>query len=350
MRSIRWSLALALALGVAACGDDDGQASNNTNENQNANQNQNTQLNQTAELSECGGFFDGTQQKSPLGDPETYCDAELLLWSYDAGTRTVSFANNRATLNCCGDHAMVVTVEDGTFVLTETDAPEGGTGRCDCLCVFDYTVAVDPVEEGEIPVRLVRNVTDGEGPVTLWEGTIDLADGSGSVTLDASETVWCNPPQALSVQPQISDCGGFFSQPSSKSPLGDPETYCEAEVLWWSYTADSQTLNVADNRATLNCCGDHSVLAAMDGTTLEVVEIDAPEGGSGRCNCLCVYDYTVTVSPIPSGVLPVRLLRNVTDAMAAPVLVWEGTFDLGLGNGSVTLDASETMWCTPPAE
>jgi hypothetical protein len=64
---------------------------------------------------------------------------------------------------------------------------------------------------------------------------------------------------------------------------------------------------------------------------------------------MCVFDFTTEVTPVATGSIPVRLIRNVTDSEEGPVTVWEGSFDLSLGNGSVTLDASETMWCNPPA-
>jgi len=141
--------------------------------------------------SACGGFFAGA--KSPLGDPATYCDAEMLWWAYDAATGMLTLANNRIELNCCGDHSIAVTLEEGVYVVTERDAPEFADARCGCMCVWDFDVEVDDIPNGVIDVRLVRNVTDGGGPRTVWTGSLDLTLGTGSVTIDAGTAEpWCS--------------------------------------------------------------------------------------------------------------------------------------------------------------
>jgi hypothetical protein len=150
-------------------------------------------------ISECGGFVaGGTGAKIPQPDPATYCDAEKLLWNYDASTKTLGLTNSRITLNCCGDHSVRATKDGETLVFTEVDAPQASAGgaRCKCNCVFDYAADISTVDGPMASLRIVRNVTDAD-PATqiVWEGTLDLAPGAGEVVINtASADPWCTPP------------------------------------------------------------------------------------------------------------------------------------------------------------
>lgn len=147
-------------------------------------------------ISECGGFVaGGTGAKIPQPDPATYCDAERLLWNYDASSKTLGLTNARIQLNCCGDHSVKVDKDGDTVVFTEVDAPKDGS-RCKCECVFDYAADVSTLESGMTALRIVRNVTDAQ-PATeiVWEGTLDLSAGMGEVIVSTdSAAPWCVPP------------------------------------------------------------------------------------------------------------------------------------------------------------
>lgn len=147
-------------------------------------------LSQQQAISECGGFEAQLRTSADTG----YCDAEVLLWSYDSEIGTLSLADNRIFLNCCGEHSMEVTEEDGVYVVTETDAPEFGDARCGCMCVFDFTVEVYEIFDQAFDFRLVRDVTDSEtGLEIVYEGSLDLAQGSGSIILDETDIEpWCS--------------------------------------------------------------------------------------------------------------------------------------------------------------
>lgn len=144
-------------------------------------------LEQTSAVSECGGF----PQTRDLADGD-YCDAEVLSWQYEEASQTLWLADNRILLNCCGDHSMTISEEQGVYVATERDAPEFDDARCGCMCVFDYTLEAN-IPEGTIALRVVRDVTDWpEGSGTVFDDTIDLTQGSGSVILDdVPITDWC---------------------------------------------------------------------------------------------------------------------------------------------------------------
>jgi hypothetical protein len=150
-------------------------------------------------ISDCGGFVaGGTGAKIPQPDPATYCDAEKLLWNYDATSKTLGLTNSRITLNCCGDHSVRVTKDGETVVFTEVDAPQAANGgtRCKCNCVFDYAADISTIEAATTPLRIVRNVTDAQPDTqTVWEGTLDLSLGTGEVVINtANADPWCVPP------------------------------------------------------------------------------------------------------------------------------------------------------------
>lgn len=146
---------------------------------------------QSDRVSGCGGFGAEPAQGAFALRADGYCDAEVLRWQYDAAAGTLALSDERVMLNCCGDHAMDVVIEDGVWVVTETDEPEGGSGRCHCLCVFDFALTVEDVAAGTIALRLLRFVTE-TGETLVWEGALDLAEGAGAIVLDeTSVEPWC---------------------------------------------------------------------------------------------------------------------------------------------------------------
>ena len=160
------------------------------------------------------------------------------------------------------------------------------------------------------------------------------------------------PVPDFDVSPMLSECGGFVvGMTGTTIPEPDPTTYCEAERLLWKYDAASKTLSFNNTRVQLNCCGDHSVEANLDGATIVVTEIDAPKASAGgaRCKCNCVFDYAAQISPVENGPNALRIFRNVTDAIPSTQIVWEGSLDLAASSGEVTIStASADPWCTPP--
>ena len=144
---------------------------------------------QSARVSGCGGFGKGEQAPT---DSSSYCDAEVLQWSYERNSATLHLSDNRVLLNCCGKHGMRVDFESGVYMFTETDDP-GSAGRCFCMCVFDFAVSVQGIPEKTIPVRIERIVTDDpQSPYLVYEGELDLSIGSGSVIVDDRDvSPWC---------------------------------------------------------------------------------------------------------------------------------------------------------------
>jgi hypothetical protein len=157
-------------------------------------------------------------------------------------------------------------------------------------------------------------------------------------------------PGLLTQQQAISDCGGFEGSGtvSAGGEGGDEygDDYCAAELLDWTYDAQTETLELTDLRALLNCCGDRTLSMELVDGVYVVTETDAPEGLGGRCLCMCVFDLRLSVEGLPEGVVPVRLERVVTDEAAAPTVLWSGELDLSLGAGEAEIDGTPAEgWC-----
>ena len=322
------------------------------------------------QASECGGFFQpvsGAESGADAFDADTYCGAERLIWSYADGK--LALTDQRILLNCCGDHSVQVTRdEDGTLVVTELDAPEDGWGRCDCLCVYDYAVTIDlPVAE-PVALRLERLVTESEelpsGSAELvWEGTLDLTAGSGDEVLDETDLgFWCQEPGGEGegegeFEFRSSACGGFAAAEPPAPSGNDAEYgggYCDAEVLHWSFAAG--TLQLTDSRVLPNCCGDHTAtVSRLEDGTLEVVQRDDPLNGWGRCACMCVFDFELTIPDVVGDSLSLvvkRVIGTMDDSqLEEQVTVFTGTLDLTAGAGQEIVDETDVgPWCNEPVD
>ena len=150
-------------------------------------------LPQSFAVSECGGFkAHAATELAPA--PQSYCDAEVLRWTYDKGAGKLAFANDRVNLNCCGERVMKLAEVNGIYEIRETDGPEqittaSGTSeaRCHCMCVFDLEVEAQQIPPGPVQVKLVREITDSNEPAaTVYSGTLDLSTGGGLVVVDGS--------------------------------------------------------------------------------------------------------------------------------------------------------------------
>jgi hypothetical protein len=344
-------------------------------------------MKQQDRISDCGGF---AKASSPLLVPKAdYCAAEVLHWTYESDTQTLKLADARVLLNCCGDHGFTVEEQNGVYIFTQTDAPEGGLGRCGCMCVFDFVIEVQGIPAGTIPIRIARDVTDWpEGSGLVIEADLDLTQGSGSIVVDETDVgPWCEE-EAEECTPltcedlsrecgtwgdgcggyldcggcsddlscntegvcvlsdliqadRISACGGFQAEDSPGST-----DYCAAEMLHWTYASDTQTLKLTDARVLLNCCGNHSFTVEEQNGVYVFTQTDAPDGGGVRCPCMCVFDFVIEVQGIPAGTIPICINRDVTDRPESSSLVIETDLDLTQGSGSIVIDDTDVdPWC-----
>lgn len=143
-------------------------------------------ITQSFELSACGGFDSYADGDAA---PRDYCDAEVLSWSYDAATQSLSVDNRRVLLNCCGERSMTISQDaSGAMTITERDE-DGEMGRCDCMCVFDLRGVASPIVSAQLPFTLVREIVElGSGSAAaLASGTLDLSQGSGEIVIDTTD-------------------------------------------------------------------------------------------------------------------------------------------------------------------
>ena len=301
------------------------------------------ELRQTGVVSDCGGF---ASMADLFEEPDGgYCDAERLHYEYDAETGTLELRDARILLNCCGDRSVDVELVDGVYVIHEIDLPEGGEegGRCNCMCVFDYDIAIEDVPAELVQVRLTRN--EGDGASTVWEGELDLTSPVGVTVVDDEDVGgWCaEPAPTPSFDGESSDCGGF---PMDDEEPTDSDDYCDAEMLRWDYDAESGSLTLTDERVLLNCCGIRDISLELVEGVYVITETDEPEAEGARCDCACVFDFSLLARGIPAGSIQVQLKRQETDVTEEPVLVWEGSLELSLGAGEVEVDTTDVgMWC-----
>jgi hypothetical protein len=287
--------------------------------------------------SECGGFVDLARAAQPAD--ETNCGDDKLQWSVDEENGVVHFTNFDVFLNCCGVHDVTVHVDNGVFVITEIDEPEEGGGRCNCMCLFDFSVDMPIPEATTVQVRIFRHSTDEGDGVTAWEGEIDLTPGSGEVMIK-EKVGWCFESVNIGVNVKASDCGGFGPVPASPAAPADG-TDCIDETLNWVFDAGTGTVSFTNQDIYLNCCGVHTMEIFLDDDVYVLQETDSP--GDGRCKCMCQFDYAIDLPDMAPGIINVRLLRDITDSDTSPVYAWEGSIDLTQGSGQIVV--LENSYC-----
>ncbi len=153
----------------------------------------------------------------------------------------------------------------------------------------------------------------------------------------------CNqgePAPNIEQESAVSECGGFAANSTARA-AGD---YCDAEILYWQYDSETETLSLDDQRVVLNCCGEHSMTLVEEDGVYIATERDAPEYQDARCGCECVFDFQVDGHGIPTGTISLQVIRDVTD-QGDPVTVLDETLDLSQGAGSFVIDPEPSMWC-----
>ena len=159
------------------------------------------------------------------------------------------------------------------------------------------------------------------------------------------------------VSSAVSECGGFGTASGALTDSSAVAGYCDAERLTWSYDKETGVLSLLNTRVVLNCCGDHGFTTTLaENGTYIVTETDYPEktstGSTDRCNCMCVFDYEISLDDIPSERVSLQLLRDVKEAESVAT-VWQGTLDLSessTDNVVVTNEDDASVWCGSTTE
>ncbi len=169
----------------------------------------------------------------------------------------------------------------------------------------------------------------------------------------------------LATEHSVSGCGGFGA-PSTKlredatgeesvddeggaqveeeNPDDELDSMCGDERLTWSYDPSNRALTLYNKDIFLNCCGNHSVGIVQQGDAYIFKEVDQPEDGSARCDCMCLFDFKVILADVDQGNLALAIHRHETDQTESEVTIWQGNLDLSEGSGEVMIEEN-VGWC-----
>lgn len=143
--------------------------------------------NQSQTVSGCGGFSGELRGNPDFEPPDDYCEAEVLYWEYDEGI--LRLLDSRIFISCAtglsieirAGRATNVIVPEYTVIETIVDS------FADCMCPYDLELDAEGIPDGIIHLELVRDVTvpviQEHYVYTVFEGSLDLSQGSGSVIL-----------------------------------------------------------------------------------------------------------------------------------------------------------------------
>ena len=137
----------------------------------------------SSQVSDCGGF----PSESYSTTKSTEDEGEKLIWNYDIKTHILTVLNSSVSLNCCGERTITAKKDENVIIISENDQPDSVGGRCDCICLIDFSIEIEGVSPGTIGLRL--DITIDADTYTQWAGTIDLNDVSGEVNINKSQWV-----------------------------------------------------------------------------------------------------------------------------------------------------------------
>jgi hypothetical protein len=139
------------------------------------------------------GYTEECDPAPLLPDEMDYC-TETLFWKYDQENQALQLVDGPVSLNCCGLRYVRSGIAEGYNTLIEMDEP--GDGRCRCMCDSIYSVCIHNLAADPAPIRLFRHVTDDgtTEPTLIWEGQLDLSEGSGQIDLGPSASWNCPAP------------------------------------------------------------------------------------------------------------------------------------------------------------
>ncbi|MFW6369189.1 MAG: hypothetical protein ACOC0J_01250 [Myxococcota bacterium] len=138
----------------------------------------------------CGEILEIGEQSSRQDGREEWCGAERLQWSYEAESETLDLLHSRVALNCCAEHSVSYEQVGDIHVVTEIDVPPRD-GRCRCTCLFDFHSSLAGIASGMASVLVLLDIEEEEGSSVVWEGDLDLTEGSGEIVLDDTESSLC---------------------------------------------------------------------------------------------------------------------------------------------------------------
>lgn len=105
-----------------------------------------------------------------------------------------------------------------------------------------------------------------------------------------------------------------------KALVGDSyQSEClDTQISGWTdenveIIASGDTIRIADHHAEFNCCLDAWMEVMIDGSSIDVLEIEDPDKADA-CWCICPFELSIEISELDSGLYTVRVFREVMDA------------------------------------
>ena len=142
-------------------------------------------------VEQTSGYDTTCKPEALLPEEIDYC-TEKIFWEYNQANRTLQLVHGPVALNCCGVRYVNSGVAEEFYTILEMDEP--GEYRCRCMCDTFYSVCIRNVPETLLPIRIFLHVTDETSqPADVWEGELDLSEGSGQIVLGESGSQHCLP-------------------------------------------------------------------------------------------------------------------------------------------------------------
>ena len=109
------------------------------------------------------------------------CD-QSIIWKYNNQEGVLNIVNQDIMLNCCGEHDVRIEKGYKSIKYIMIDNPENDA-RCGCSCLFDYSADVKIDLEDGRTLAVFTDIAEDEGLKEVWEGRINLSEGSGAIVI-----------------------------------------------------------------------------------------------------------------------------------------------------------------------
>ncbi|MBN1164933.1 MAG: hypothetical protein JXB45_10165 [Candidatus Krumholzibacteriota bacterium] len=229
-------------------------------------------------------------------------DQDCFGYSYD-GADTLRIKHTNAGLNCCpGTITAVITIQNNTITISESEGQDAI--MCHCLCLYDLDYLITGIAPGVYTVIFEEKCLNDEDEIL--QEVIDLSTATqGGHCVERTHYPWddgaagSHPVGTLLHYTGCKDMPQFTEGPSS----------VPSNLSCAVYHYDGiGTLFLDHINAGFNCCQDKimaEITILNDLITIEEMEI--PPGGLCYCNCL--FDLTFSIVDLPPGQYTIKFIE-----------------------------------------